>query len=157
MLLCLSGCSSTTFLYNRLDTLIGWYVLDYVSLSRDQRNDFDRRVDALLDWHRAEELPAYVVWLTEFEESLDEGLTEVELDKLVDQLVDSASFENGTVSTIDGVRVDFDYGFGLLRASNTTPTVIMRFEADSDENIRNIQQAFRELFASVNPKLELPF
>ena len=91
VLLCLSGCSSTTFLYNRLDTLIGWYVLDYVSLSRDQRNDFNRRVDALLDWHRAEELPAYVVWLHEFEESLDEGLTEVELDKLVDQLEEAAS------------------------------------------------------------------
>lgn len=91
MLLCLSGCSSTTFLYNRLDTLIGWYVLDYVSLSRDQRNDFDRRVDALLDWHRAEELPAYVVWLTEFEDSLDEDLTEVELDELVDQLEEAAS------------------------------------------------------------------
>ena len=91
VLLCLSGCSSTTFLYNRLDTLIGWYVLDYVSLSRDQRNDFNRRVDALLDWHRAEELPAYVVWLTEFEDSLDEDLTEVELDELVDQLEEAAS------------------------------------------------------------------
>jgi hypothetical protein len=91
VLLCLSGCSSTTFLYNRLDTLIGWYVLDYVSLSRDQRNDFNRRVDALLDWHRAEELPAYVVWLTEFEDSLDEDLTEVELDELVDQLEEAAN------------------------------------------------------------------
>ncbi len=91
VLLCLSGCSSTTFLYNRLDTFIGWYVLDYVSLSRDQRNDFNRRVDALLDWHRAEELPAYVVWLTEFEDSLDEDLTEVELDELVDQLEEAAS------------------------------------------------------------------
>ena len=91
MLLCLGSCSSTTFLYNRLDTLIGWYVRDYVSLTRDQRNDFNRRVDALLDWHRAEELPAYVVWLTEFEDSLDEDLTEVELDELVDQLEEAAS------------------------------------------------------------------
>ena len=91
MLLCLGSCSSTTFLYNRLDTLIGWYVRDYVSLTRDQRNDFNRRVDALLDWHRAEELPPYVVWLTEFEDSLDEDLTEVELDELVDQLEEAAS------------------------------------------------------------------
>ena len=66
-------------------------MLDYVSLSRDQRNDFNRRVDVLLDWHRAEELPAYVVWLTEFEDSLDEDLTEVELDELVDQLEEAAS------------------------------------------------------------------
>jgi len=84
LLLCLSGCSSTTFLYNRLDTLIGWYVRDYVPLSRDQRNDFNRRVEALLDWHRADELPEYVAWLDEFEESLDDGVSEGELNQLID-------------------------------------------------------------------------
>ncbi|MEK9927170.1 MAG: DUF6279 family lipoprotein [Halieaceae bacterium] len=91
LLLCLSGCSSTTFLYNRLDTLIGWYVRDYVPLSRDQRNDFNRRVEALLDWHRADELPEYVAWLTEFEESLDDGVSEGELNQLIDQLEAAAS------------------------------------------------------------------
>lgn len=91
MLLCLGSCSSTTFLYNRLDTLIGWYVGDYVSLSRDQRSDFNRRVNVLLDWHRTEELPRYVIWLVAFEESLDEGLTERELNQLIDQLEAAAS------------------------------------------------------------------
>ena len=91
LLFCLSGCSSTTFLYNRLDTLIGWYALDYVSLSRDQRKDFDRRVDALLDWHRADELPEYVAWLTEFEGSLDDGVSDGELNQLIDQLEAAAS------------------------------------------------------------------
>ena len=86
LLLIQVGCSSTTFLYNRLDTLIGWYLSDYVTLSREQRKDFDGRVNELLDWHRAEELPRYVVWLTAFEASLEDGLSESELDHLLDQV-----------------------------------------------------------------------
>ena len=86
LLLIQVGCSSTTFLYNRLDTLIGWYLSDYVTLSREQRKDFDGRVNELLDWHRAEELPRYVVWLTAFDASLEDGLSESELDHLLDQV-----------------------------------------------------------------------
>ena len=62
-----------------------------------------------------------------------------------------------TVNTIDGVRVDFADGFGLLRASNTTPTVIMRFEATTQAQLENIQDRFRTLILSVRPRLRLPF
>ena len=126
VLLCLSGCSSTTFLYNRLDTLIGWYVLDYVSLSRDQRSDFNRRVDALLDWHRAEELPAYVVWLTEFEDSLDEDLTEVELDELVDQLEEAASRLQGQV-------LDLLINFGATLSHEQRIEFVLTLQKDQAE------------------------
>ena len=76
---------------------------------------------------------------------------------LVDDLVDAARFDDATVSTIDGLRVDFDNGFGLIRASNTTPTVIIRFEATSEEQLREIQEKFRELMLGVGPDLDLPF
>ena len=61
------------------------------------------------------------------------------------------------VSTIDGVRVDFDHGFGLVRASNTTPTVILRFEATSENALEEIQHRFRELILSARSDLSLPF
>ena len=69
----------------------------------------------------------------------------------------AALFEHGTIHTIDGIRVDFEYGFGLLRASNTTPTVIMRFEATTQALLENIQDQFRTLISSIRPDLALPF
>ena len=76
---------------------------------------------------------------------------------LVDELVNAAQFDDARVSTIDGIRVDFDGGFGLIRASNTTPTVIMRFEATTDKQLEQIQNRFRNLIQSVRPGLSLPF
>ena len=77
--------------------------------------------------------------------------------QLVDDLVAAAQFDNGEVSRIDGLRVDFENGFGLIRASNTTPTVIMRYEADSDNALVSIQEQFRTLLLSVRNDLDLPF
>ena len=71
----MSGCSSTTFVYNRLDTIIGWYIDDFVTLSSEQKSSFDARIDELLDWHRREELPRYVWLLTATEGALDSELS----------------------------------------------------------------------------------
>lgn len=68
-----------------------------------------------------------------------------------------AAFSVGTVTTIDGIRVDFDYGFGLVRLSNTTPCLVLRFEADSAENLKYIQDIFRTQLLAVDPNLVLPF
>jgi phosphomannomutase/phosphoglucomutase len=76
---------------------------------------------------------------------------------LVDELVSAARFEDAKLNTIDGVRVDFSDGFGLIRASNTTPTIIMRFEATTQQQLESIQERFRNLILSVRPGLELPF
>jgi len=77
--------------------------------------------------------------------------------QLVSELVEAANFENAEVSTLDGVRVDFEDGFGLLRASNTTPTIILRFEASHESQLAFIQKKFRQLFGQVRPNLKLPF
>lgn len=84
---------------------------------------------------------------------MDEG----ENHALVEELVNAARFDDATITTIDGLRVDFDDGFGLSRASNTTPAVIMRFEASHESQLAFIQKKFRELFAAVRPELRLPF
>jgi len=84
-------------------------------------------------------------------------MNEGEHHALIEKLVATASFPDGELSTIDGVRVDFDNGFGLARASNTTPTIILRFEADKQQNLSKIQNRFRDLFEQTQPGLELPF
>ena len=77
---------------------------------------------------------------------------------LMDQLKATALFPAGTrVNTIDGLRVDYSDGFGLARPSNTTPVIVLRFEADTPAALARIQDDFRAQFARVNPDLVLPF
>ncbi|QJD31258.1 phosphomannomutase/phosphoglucomutase [Methylococcus geothermalis] len=68
-----------------------------------------------------------------------------------------ADFGDGRTTDIDGLRVDFADGWGLVRASNTTPSLVIRFEADTAEGLARIQQRFRELLLKVRPDLDLPF
>ena len=77
--------------------------------------------------------------------------------KLVDELVAAANFDDAMVSNIDGIRVDFEDGFGLIRASNTTPTIIMRFEASNQQQLDSIQNRFRDLLNATRSGLDLPF
>ena len=62
-----------------------------------------------------------------------------------------------SVNTIDGIRVEYADGFGLARPSNTTPVVVMRFEADTQEAIERIQMAFKSAILEVKPEAKLPF
>jgi phosphomannomutase/phosphoglucomutase len=74
------------------------------------------------------------------------------------QLIDNAAFKDKhDVTTIDGLRVNFDQGWGLVRPSNTTPYLILRFEAVNEVILKNIQAVFREWMLSVKPDLVLPF
>ena len=75
----------------------------------------------------------------------------------VERFVAAAQFENARSSTIDGLRVDWTDGWGLVRASNTTPVLVMRFDADSEDALRRIQGAFREQLLALAPDLQLPF
>ena len=72
---------------------------------------------------------------------------------LIETLVETADFEDAALTTIDGLRVDFADGWGLVRASNTEPALTLRFEADSDESLENIKNAFRELLQEVKSDL----
>lgn len=76
---------------------------------------------------------------------------------LMDELAANADFSDAEVSRIDGLRVDFDHGFGLIRPSNTTPTLIMRFESKTEQGLEEIQQRFRQLLENTRDSLEIPF
>ena len=68
----------------------------------------------------------------------------------------SAIFENAEISTIDGLRVDYDDGWGLLRASNTTSCLVMRFEAESEERLLEIKNSFISQIRKIDSRLEIP-
>ena len=82
------------------------------------------------------------------------------LDKIKAEVTKSAqvTFETAeSVNTIDGVRVEYADGFGLARPSNTTPIVVMRFEADTQAAIERIQAEFKKVFLAVKPDAKMPF
>lgn len=75
----------------------------------------------------------------------------------IEELQKRADFPGATITSIDGLRVDFPDGFGLVRASNTTPSLVIRFEADDESALARIQAGFRSLMLKVKPGLILPF
>jgi phosphomannomutase / phosphoglucomutase len=77
--------------------------------------------------------------------------------EFVERFRASAKFEGSRLSTIDGVRVDWPDGWGLVRASNTTPVLVLRFDGDNREALLRIQEAFRAQLLAVQPDLKLPF
>lgn len=79
LLLTLVGCSSTTFVYNRLNLIIPWYVGKYVDLSRDQKKFLDAELQPFLHWHRHEELPAYLKVMDEMEAALDAEVSQAQV------------------------------------------------------------------------------
>lgn len=84
-------------------------------------------------------------------------LTEGEHYRFMDKLRQQANFDDATLITIDGLRADWSDGWGLVRASNTTPVLVLRFEADDAAALKRIQQIFRKQLLAVDSKLQLPF
>ena len=77
---------------------------------------------------------------------------------LILRLQDQARFAAALdIITLDGLRVEYKDGFGLMRASNTTPAIVLRFEADDDAALKRIQEDFREVLREAAPGLTLPF
>ena len=77
---------------------------------------------------------------------------------LIARLTKEASFTGSReVITIDGLRVEYPDGFGLMRASNTTPVIVLRFEADTGPALQRIQDDFRRVLLAANSGLRLPF
>lgn len=69
----------------------------------------------------------------------------------------AAHFPDANITSIDGIRADFADGWGLIRCSNTTPCLVMRFDADNEEVLEAIKEEFREQIMAVDDSLKLPF
>jgi phosphomannomutase/phosphomannomutase/phosphoglucomutase len=75
----------------------------------------------------------------------------------MNQLKAVADFADGRVFDLDGIRVDFADGWGLVRPSNTTPVLVLRFEADDEAGLEKIQAIFKQQLQKVDSTLSLPF
>jgi len=76
---------------------------------------------------------------------------------VVQRFVETARFEGARLSTIDGLRADWEDGWGLVRASNTTPVLVLRFEADNEAALERIKTQFRAHLSLVAPELTATF
>lgn len=84
-------------------------------------------------------------------------VTEESKFSIIDALHDAQWGEGANLTTIDGVRVDYAKGWGLVRASNTTPVLVLRFEADNAAELQRIKDVFHVQLKRVAPDLQLPF
>ena len=85
-------------------------------------------------------------------------MPEGEAHRLIDQLRQTVQFDRAReVITLDGLRVEYDDGFGLMRASNTTPAIVLRFEADDADALARIKGDFRRILRHALPQTVLPF
>ena len=75
----------------------------------------------------------------------------------IKKFIAQAQFPDATLSTIDGIRADFPDGWGLVRASNTTPSLVIRFEAENQRRLNELKDSFKSQIHSVDPSIELPF
>ena len=78
-------------------------------------------------------------------------------EQLVDSLLAGDYFPDAKKTTIDGLRVDYPDGWGLARASNTEPCLVVRFEGADDAALERITEEFRQVLLSIDSSLELPF
>jgi phosphomannomutase/phosphoglucomutase len=76
---------------------------------------------------------------------------------IMEKVVRNADFPEGKINTLDGIRVDYKYGWGLLRASNTTAALTARFEATDEQGLETVKNEFRAQVALIDPNLNLMF
>ena len=73
---------------------------------------------------------------------------------LVEEFIKKTDFSNAEIIDIDGIRVEFEKGWGLLRASNTSPVLVLRFEAETEDDLNNIKTIFYENLKCIKPDID---
>ena len=76
--------------------------------------------------------------------------------KAMDKIIALANFKDGMVSTLDGLRVDFEKSWGLVRPSNTTPVLVLRFEGEDELELQSVINRFAVLIQDACPEAVLP-
>ncbi|MFJ4144945.1 phosphomannomutase/phosphoglucomutase [Pseudomonas sp. NPDC089734] len=84
-------------------------------------------------------------------------VTDVTKFSIIEALEKDAQWGDAKLTSIDGVRVDYPNGWGLVRASNTTPVLVLRFEAETEAELQRIKDVFHTEIKKVAPDLKLPF
>ena len=84
-------------------------------------------------------------------------VTEENKFQIIERLQSEGQWGAASLTTLDGVRADFPKSWGLVRASNTTPMLVLRFEGETADDLEQIKTLFREQLLALVPELELPF
>ncbi|MGE0485101.1 MAG: phosphomannomutase/phosphoglucomutase [Gammaproteobacteria bacterium] len=84
-------------------------------------------------------------------------MAEAEHAAFMQKVIDAADFPGARLTTLDGLRVDFDDSWGLVRPSNTTPCLVLRFEGDDEAALEGVKERFRSLLTTIDADLDLPF
>lgn len=161
--MCVSGHSILKMQMKRLNAAMGGEFSGHIVM-RDRWNDFDdgpyvaARLLEIISFSQKstselfDEIPdSYST--PEFKLHLD---THTQVNELVEQFIKHADFSGATLTLIDGLRVDYDDGWGLVRSSNTSACLGFRFEAETEHRLTEIQQQFLAVF-KVFSDLKLPF
>ena len=130
-LLFLGACSSTTFVYNRLDFILPWYLDDYAELNRGQEKYLDELLSPFLAWHRSDELPRYVKVLEDIEASLDQPVTAEVVAAI------SAEFENAWFR-LEGEALDWLLDLGARLSDDQ----IQGFLAELQEQQQDYEEKY---------------
>jgi len=77
--------------------------------------------------------------------------------KFMDEFTKLVNFPNAQIITIDGLRIEFEDGWALIRASNSTPSIMLRFEADNKKALLKIQKRIKHLMGEINEGIKFPF
>ena len=78
--------------------------------------------------------------------------------EFMDQVMSAtAEFEYAEINILDGMRADFVDSWGLIRPSNTTPCLTLRFEGDDPESLEDVKSRFRKMIKGIDSSLKLPF
>ena len=88
---------------------------------------------------------------------LNVKMAEGEHHRFIESFMNQADFGDANVTMIDGIRVDYADAWGLIRASNTTPVLVLRFEGNDQAAMQRVQNEFRAQIHALNPNLSLPF
>lgn len=108
-----------------------------------QQRSFDQIVDELATGFCTPEINVAVTDDTKFE--------------LIEKLKRLNSFDTAAIITVDGLRVEYDNAWGLVRASNTTPNLVLRFEGNTEQDLSQIKAQFKLALVSVDDSLLIPF
>ncbi len=84
-------------------------------------------------------------------------VTEESKFKIIERLQNEAHWGDASLTTLDGIRADFPASWGLVRASNTTPMLVLRFEGETTADLEQIKTLFRQQLLAIEPDLDLPF
>ena len=74
--------------------------------------------------------------------------------KSIEEFIKKTDFSNAKIIDIDGIRVEYEKGWGLLRASNTSPVLVLRFEAETEDDLNHIKTIFYENLKRIEPDIE---